>query len=72
MQHQHDCDHCISLGEFKEFDLYFHPGPHWTLIARYGSDGDYSSGSHISGSESLTEARKRAAERKLITIDQTN
>jgi hypothetical protein len=71
MQHEHDCDACIPLGEFKEFDLYYHPGRHWTLIGRFGPDGQYTSGPHISGSEPLIEARKRAAEKGLIQIDQT-
>ncbi|MEG0868431.1 MAG: hypothetical protein RSD49_16345 [Hafnia sp.] len=68
MQHIHDCDECISLGEFEKFDLYYHPGKHWTLIGRYGPDGDYQSSPEKSGSPCLIEARKRAVERGLMAM----
>lgn len=47
--HKHDCDCCVSLGTVqkdKPYDLYFceQNGLMPTVIARYGSDGDYYSG----------------------------
>lgn len=75
-QHPHDCDRCVFLGRHGTDDLYFHDGgavPHFTtLIARFGEDGDYSSGmafsvpyTSIDGAQqpalpSLAEARSRA------------
>jgi len=44
---QHDCVNCIYLGQFKEFDLYFHQAPvgRPTVLARYGDEGhEYKSG----------------------------
>ena len=70
--HEHDCDACISLGDFNGEDLYFHPGKWWTLISRYGIHGDYQSGGHISQTPQLIEARRRAVEKGFITQDQTN
>lgn len=64
MRHEHDCDKCHPLGEFKEFDLYFceqAPGFGHTVIARYGKEGDYFSGLASSDlHESLREAKRRA------------
>ena len=70
--HEHDCDICISLGEFNGEDLYFHPGKHWTLISRYGTHGDYCSGGWIMKNPQMIEARRRAVERGFITADQVN
>jgi len=70
--HEHDCDVCISLGDFNGQDLYYHPGKHWTLISRYGIDGDYCSGPHISQLPQMVEARRRAVEAGYITADQVN
>ena len=74
--HEHDCDICISLGEFNNQDLYYCPGagkrPIWTLISRYGKHGDYQSGSHVSKQPQLGEARRRAVEAGYITADQEN
>lgn len=45
MKHTHDCDICQYLGEYSgKFDLYFCPGSERTVIARYGEDGKYLSG----------------------------
>lgn len=45
MRHQHDCDKCVPLGQFDEYDLYFcGQGGGQTVIARYGEDGEYRSG----------------------------
>lgn len=45
---EHDCDDCQFLGTTntgkRPADLYFHPNPHATVIARYGKGGDYISG----------------------------
>lgn len=48
--HEHDCDACVFLGnykswmlegdEWKKIDLYFCPSGN-TFIARHGRDGDY-------------------------------
>lgn len=42
---KHDCKYCTSLGQWNEYDLYHCS---WTLtptlIARYGTNGDYLSG----------------------------
>lgn len=48
-RHTHDCDHCVFLGRWKEFDLYHHPdiGSGENFIARYGNDGKYLSGLSI-------------------------
>lgn len=44
-RHEHDCSGCTFLGHYKEYDLYWCPqGGHPTLIARYGTCGDYLSG----------------------------
>lgn len=54
--HEHDCNCCHFLGSMlipshfknhgypEEMDLYYHPGKHDTVIARFGVDGDYMSG----------------------------
>jgi len=45
-QHIHDCDDCIFLGVFVEYDLYFHKTDvETTVLARRSSNGpDYLSG----------------------------
>lgn len=46
----HDCNRCVFLGQYKEFDLYVCPKTTGnttiaTMVARHGSDGpDYLSG----------------------------
>lgn len=50
VRYKHDCDHCIFLGRWKEFDLYYHPdtnGKSENFIARYGDNGSYISGYDI-------------------------
>ena len=48
LRYEHDCDHCVFLGRWKEFDLYYHPdangGHAENFIARYGTHGSYISG----------------------------
>ena len=63
----HDCQKCIFLGQFNEFDLYFCGGTAYnTVIARYGDDGpDYLSGM-FSIDPNLEEAKKRARELGLL------
>ena len=64
---EHDCDECVFLGNHNGQDLYVHSKP-TTVIARYGKDGDYSSGLPFSyGSDkNLTEARNRAEAQGLL------
>ena len=63
-RYKHDCDRCIYLGRWEEYDLYFCAydllGP--TVIARFGSDGpDYASGLRVASMiPELAEARTRA------------
>ena len=63
MRHEHDCEKCKILGEFQEFDLYFCEQQIGgaTVIARFGPDGDYSSGMCFADSmPELGEAKRRA------------
>lgn len=62
-RYEHDCAVCRSLGQWKQYDLYFcekqAAGP--TVIARYGVGGDYLSGMGFAGSiPALGEAKRRA------------
>lgn len=42
-RHQHDCEECVFLGTHERYDLYYcKANP--TVIARYGTEGDYLSG----------------------------
>jgi hypothetical protein len=47
-RYQHDCDQCVFLGQWNEYDLYFcgeQGDVFTTVIARYGNEGcEYSSG----------------------------
>ncbi len=61
-RYQHDCNACIFLGQYKEFDLYFcyHPESDidTTLICRYSSEGsEYCSG--LTFALNKPEARNR-------------
>ena len=50
VRYEHDCDNCVFLGRWKEFDLYYCPdaeGNNDNFIARYGTDGSYLSGYSI-------------------------
>ncbi|KKM71654.1 hypothetical protein LCGC14_1428530 [marine sediment metagenome] len=42
--HPHDCSCCQFLGTYDTHDLYFCSSVNPTVIARFGSDGDYESG----------------------------
>lgn len=64
----HDCEKCIFLGQYKEYDLYFckQGGCHPTVIARYGNEGcEYCSGLGFSMPH-MQEAEKRAKALNLI------
>ena len=64
--HKHDCECCQFLGSFKGEDLYYHEENRITLIARFGEDGDYTSGLTFAKSEKdnpespIGEAYRRA------------
>lgn len=64
--HNHDCNSCIYLGSDSEADYYYHLDD--TLIARYGEDGDYSSGfTFVMSNIGLNEALKRASEQNVLS-----
>lgn len=65
--HEHDCDRCKFLGTFNDQDLYFCPEQmgnpkYWTLISRFGKNGDYCSGGWKTEHPQMLEARRRAIE----------
>jgi hypothetical protein len=47
-RYDHDCERCIFLGQYKEYDLYFCPSRDYsTVIARWDSiPSNYASGLH--------------------------
>tara|TARA_R100001463_G_scaffold106247_2_gene160851 strand:- start:668 stop:997 length:330 start_codon:yes stop_codon:yes gene_type:complete len=50
IRYKHDCDNCVFLGRWKEFDLYYCPAAESNrdnFIARYGTEGSYLSGYNI-------------------------
>jgi len=50
IRYEHDCDNCVFLGRWKEFDLYYCPSAESNndnFIARYGTGGSYLSGYSI-------------------------
>ncbi len=72
-RYEHDCDCCKPLGIFGKFDLYFCSQPATektpTVIARFGKDGDYSSGLIFADfSPELGEAKRRAIAAGLLTV----
>lgn len=68
MRFKHDCDHCIALGEFGDFDLYIHPEQPITVIARRSDEGsDYVSGMELTEFyPELAEAKRRAIDAGLL------
>jgi hypothetical protein len=61
--HVHDCDACHFLGCHNGQDLYFcgqEGVNNWTLISRFGIQGDYMSGGWKTSNPQLLEARLRA------------
>lgn len=66
MRYEHDCDYCIPLGQWQEYDLYYCPNEP-TVVARYGELGDYMSGLWAADKmEPLGKAKALAVERGLI------
>lgn len=74
--HKHDCDRCVFLGSFNGEDLYYCPTydksfpKGWTLISRYGVDGDYCSGGWKTSLPQMLEARRRAVACGFIKQDE--
>lgn len=65
MRYKHDCDTCVSLGEYEEYDLYhcYQKGMGATVVARYGDEPhEYLSGMWASDPV-LEEAKRRAKEK---------
>ena len=51
----HDCDACVFLGQYKEYDLYYCPSEP-TVICRESSEpGDYGSGLVFSTTQEIIE-----------------
>lgn len=66
MKWNHDCQECIYLGSDKNNDYYYHVDD--TLIARYGNDGEYSSGfEFLFSSPSLNKALKLAINKNILS-----
>ena len=41
-RYKHDCEHCIYLGHFGEYDVWYHPlYSDKCIILRYGSESKY-------------------------------
>jgi hypothetical protein len=69
--YDHDCTTCVFLGHYGAADLYVHPSGHKTVIARYSSKGsDYASGLFATGLLDLNEAKRRAVERGILSIQE--
>ena len=68
---KHDCDRCVSLGEYKGNGFIFLPRicrP--TVVARYGDDGpDYKSGIIFSDFDEHLGKAKRLAKEKVLLKD---
>lgn len=68
-RYEHDCEKCIFLGCWEEYDLYFCSGVTRgsTVVARYGDDGhEYTSGLDLADiTPPLAEARARAEKLEL-------
>ena len=60
--HEHDCTNCTFLGNYENKDLYHcDQNGNPTVISRFGSDGDYSSGMMFADVRvDLAEAKARA------------
>lgn len=66
----HDCEECVFLGTHSHYDLYYcEANP--TVIARYGTDGDYNSGLACASTDPvLAIATVRAIAAGLLTTEQ--
>lgn len=71
-QYTHDCNNCIFLGQYENFDLYYCNITNETVIARYGNEGsEYMSGIGFANTSQkqdnpLYEAKQRAIKKGLI------
>lgn len=66
----HDCEECVFLGTHERYDLYCCPA-NPTVIARYGTDGDYLSGLLVAGTVPvLAIATVRAITAGVLTTEQ--
>lgn len=67
---KHDCDHCISLGHYRDHDLYICGDEYPSVIGRFGdSPEEYQSGIGIwirEEQEVLYEAVKRARKKGIL------
>ena len=79
--YEHDCDLCVSLGSYREHDLYYHQYKDrpLTVVARYSNYGpDYISGMCFAtkGKNNsvpvLYEAKKRAIKLNLYKEENEN
>lgn len=66
----HDCEECVFLGTHDRYDLYYcEANP--TVIARYGTDGDYLSGLIVAATVPvLAIATVRAITAGVLTTEQ--
>ena len=50
-RYEHDCEECIYVGQYREYDLYVHPVndeySRGSFVARYGKESEYLSCSLI-------------------------
>ena len=61
-RYPHDCEKCVSVGSWREYDLYYCPIEP-TVVARFGADAEYVSGLPLAGLvEPLGVAYRRSAE----------
>ncbi len=69
----HDCDNCIFLGQYKEYDLYICSSFHATLIARWASNGSCYLSAEVgsfSTSDAIIEGERRAVEDGIIKMSE--
>jgi len=70
LRYTHDCEECIFLGTHSRYDLYY-CGANPTVIARYGTDGDYNSGLACASTDPiLAIATVRAITAGLLTAEE--
>lgn len=68
VRYVHDCDDCLSLGTWNEFDLYVCIKGD-TYVARYGNDGwEYLSGKIFAGLVPAITAAHKAAGKANIAL----
>jgi hypothetical protein len=68
----HDCEECVFLGTHSKYDLYYcKANP--TVIARYGTEGDYTSGLACASTDPiLAIATVRAIVAGLLTTEEVS